>query len=451
MATLSITAPASRAVPGSDPAAPDFARYFWPKSATKAPGQKLRNRDFKNAETTQQGLPPAANSQSANVVSDLTPRDWNALKLPHGDGEFGMFGARSFVLAASCAAACAISASLPSAAPAQTIDLSLNVFYATPSNPLSGGTWELVAKTNGLPAAGNYGISGIEAKLKNIAAAVDRTPWGFVNEFDFAGFGVFQDVPSGTTRTLIAGQIPAFIINPGDTQGAFYGVGQLTNGSPDFPGKLAGTNTFGPAIPSFESPQGIPWATGDSLGNAAWNTASRMASGTFATGVTPEFVAGSSGNVFTTLGTSTVFGDSGPATINTFVRTNFMAGGADYNHNGIVDAADYIIWRNSNGQTVTPGTLGDGDGNGIVNQLDYNLWRSRFGLPSGAGSGSGGGGNLSTGAVPEPLSAVLLLSAILVFGFHRNGLRLGESRLQPVLVPARASGRLLAAVARSEK
>ena len=31
---------------------------------------------------------------------------------------------------------------------APSIDLSLNVIYTNPANPLSGGIWELVAKTN---------------------------------------------------------------------------------------------------------------------------------------------------------------------------------------------------------------------------------------------------------------------------------------------------------------
>jgi hypothetical protein len=77
----------------------------------------------------------------------------------------------------------------------------------------------------------------------------------------------------------------------------------------------------------------------------------------------------------------------------------------DYNHNGVVDAADYLVWRKTNGQTVTAGTGADGDGNGIVNSLDYSFWRTRFGNTSGSGSG------LSGAAVPEPASALMALLA----------------------------------------
>ena len=46
----------------------------------------------------------------------------------------------------------------------------------------------------------------------------------------------------------------------------------------------------------------------------------------------------------------------------------------DYNHNGIVDAADYVVWRNGLGTTYT--------------QADYDVWRTHFGKPPGSGSGA---------------------------------------------------------------
>jgi hypothetical protein len=64
----------------------------------------------------------------------------------------------------------------------------------------------------------------------------------------------------------------------------------------------------------------------------------------------------------------------------------------DYNGNHIVDAADYAVWRNSNG------TVGN-----------YSTWRSNFGKTGGAGSGLDDSG---TGAVPEPGALACLLIAI---------------------------------------
>jgi predicted outer membrane repeat protein len=52
----------------------------------------------------------------------------------------------------------------------------------------------------------------------------------------------------------------------------------------------------------------------------------------------------------------------------------------DYNRNGTVDAADYVLLRNSMGATgVTPYSGADGDGDGVIGQGDYNVWRSHFG------------------------------------------------------------------------
>jgi len=60
----------------------------------------------------------------------------------------------------------------------------------------------------------------------------------------------------------------------------------------------------------------------------------------------------------------------------------------DYNGNGIVDGADYVVWR----KTST-------DPNG------YTIWRQNFG--AGGGSGAGAGGN--PGAVPEPGTVIMML------------------------------------------
>ena len=55
----------------------------------------------------------------------------------------------------------------------------------------------------------------------------------------------------------------------------------------------------------------------------------------------------------------------------------------DYNNDGIVDAADYTVWRDSLGQNGT-GLAADGDGDGSITQLDYNIWKSNFGDHSGS-------------------------------------------------------------------
>jgi hypothetical protein len=325
---------------------------------------------------------------------------------------FGMHGARSLIVAATCTLVCALTNLWPSAALAQTIDLSLNIFYDTPSNVNSGGTWQLVAKSS------NFGIAGLQARVTNIDTAFDFSPIATVNVNMLAGFNADAQsfIPaSGSTPgyyELDFGQAPFFSLTAGQEQGIFYGVGQLANGSPNYPGKPAGSNSEGPAFTTLSQPFGIPWATGDLLGNATWNTAAGFAVGTFSAGFTPAFVAGNNGNVFTTLGTSTTFGSVAGATISTIVRTNFVALTADYNHNGVVDMADYVLWRNTLNQNVTPGSGADGNGNGVVDQADYGVWRANFGNGGGPGAGSG---SVSTSAVPEPVSALLLAIGAVVF------------------------------------
>jgi T5SS/PEP-CTERM-associated repeat protein len=77
----------------------------------------------------------------------------------------------------------------------------------------------------------------------------------------------------------------------------------------------------------------------------------------------------------------------------------------DYNRNSVVDAADYIVWRNSLSQSGS-GLAADGNGNNQIDTGDYDVWRTHFGQIVGSGAGSD---NFTNSAVPEPASIVLLL------------------------------------------
>jgi hypothetical protein len=75
----------------------------------------------------------------------------------------------------------------------------------------------------------------------------------------------------------------------------------------------------------------------------------------------------------------------------------------DYNSNGAVDAADYVVWRNTLNQ-MGAALPADGTADGKVDNLDYNFWRARFGTVTGAGTSV----PLSL-AVPEPAAWPVLL------------------------------------------
>jgi sugar lactone lactonase YvrE len=94
----------------------------------------------------------------------------------------------------------------------------------------------------------------------------------------------------------------------------------------------------------------------------------------------------------------------------------------DYNLDGVVDAADYTVWRDTLGQSGT-GLAADGNRNNEIDPGDYEVWKSHFGAVSpGIGAGSGAGGD-STGqaAVPEPATLVLLITGMLATLFRRGG------------------------------
>jgi hypothetical protein len=76
----------------------------------------------------------------------------------------------------------------------------------------------------------------------------------------------------------------------------------------------------------------------------------------------------------------------------------------DYNGNGVVDAADYVVWRNGGPLQnevagVTPGQ---------VTAEDYAAWRARFGNTSAVAAS----GNLQATSVPEPGTFVLAIGCV---------------------------------------
>jgi hypothetical protein len=74
----------------------------------------------------------------------------------------------------------------------------------------------------------------------------------------------------------------------------------------------------------------------------------------------------------------------------------------DYNADGAVDAADYVVWRKNDG---TSNPLPNDNGLGTpVGAAHYALWQGSFGA-------SGGGGGFGSVIVPEP-TTLLLASAV---------------------------------------
>jgi hypothetical protein len=83
----------------------------------------------------------------------------------------------------------------------------------------------------------------------------------------------------------------------------------------------------------------------------------------------------------------------------------------DFNDDGQVNAADYVVWRKHDGGTTA---LPNDDGLGTpIGAAHYDLWTAHFGEVQLPGIGAGG-------EIPEPGTFVLAAVGILLFGAGRS-------------------------------
>ena len=104
-------------------------------------------------------------------------------------------------------------------------------------------------------------------------------------------------------------------------------------------------------------------------------------------------------------------GDSIPLTVSNGSLTLSLAPHGDYNNNGVVDAADYVVWRKNEN---TMNSLPNDPNGGTIGATQYNIWRVNFDQVAAAGAISG--------AVPEPANLGILLLGTLVISFRRREL-----------------------------
>jgi hypothetical protein len=286
------------------------------------------------------------------------------------------------------------------------------------SGSLRPVTWSSLDDQNAL--GGNWGEANPTVnRLSELKAAGSSTftggasqTLGVANSFNPTAFGtdtnniVFEyTLSDGTLKTGIVNYI-------GDPNNLLLTVDPTTG-----EGQLKNTSPFTVAIDSYTirsttgslSPSGWSSLDDQNAGGGNWGEANPTSNRLSelkpfgATTLTPG-TAFDLGNLFSIGGAQDLqfeFLFDGE----TLARQGVVAYGAippvglqgDYNNDGSVDAADYVVWRKTIG---TPAA--------------YNVWRSNFG----AGAGSGGGGQSS--AVPEPATWSISCLASLIVALTRQ-------------------------------
>jgi hypothetical protein len=112
-----------------------------------------------------------------------------------------------------------------------------------------------------------------------------------------------------------------------------------------------------------------------------------------------------------------------------FMATVTESVAGDYNQDGIVNAADYIVWRNHEGTEFDLPNR-DPEAMGNIDQADYQFWVENFGNTSGSGSSIPHSAFRipNSSAVPEPSGIILAAIALVSRLFGGTGLRLRYNR-----------------------
>lgn len=107
-----------------------------------------------------------------------------------------------------------------------------------------------------------------------------------------------------------------------------------------------------------------------------------------------------------------------PDTVSFFYNFSAPETTGDFNQDGVVNAADYTVWRDSFGSTAN--LEADANGDGIVSSPDDDIWRNNYGLEPGNAD--------SLAVVPEPSTGLLLAICALTILTLRHWRETGVDR-----------------------
>lgn len=156
------------------------------------------------------------------------------------------------------------------------------------------------------------------------------------------------------------------------------------------------------AVDYYDLGTGILTLQYDSIGGGAYNSAGTVTLGNKDSWMQYTFYINDAyfGNRQNNGADFRIFGGVGATFYLDLVQVSAVQTG-DFNGDGTINAADYVVWRKGLGTTYT--------------QNDYNIWRAHFGQTTGIGSSTS-----ANAAVPEPRTLVLILVGIAAsFKFRR--------------------------------
>jgi len=157
----------------------------------------------------------------------------------------------------------------------------------------------------------------------------------------------------------------------------------------------------------------------DAAGNLQWTQQLGTSAHDQSNGVSVDGL----GNVYISGETDGSLGGPNSGGRDAFVA-KFRDSPGDYDFNGIVDVADYVLWRSNVGNTVPRCTGGDANCNSFVENEEYQPWRENYGRTYGLNPGAAGSAyGDAARSIPEP-SALLLVGlatlGMIGLGAHRR-------------------------------
>ena len=227
--------------------------------------------------------------------------------------------------------------------PADPSSLRITELHYHPGNPTQ-------AELGLVPGAADNDFEFIE--LKNISTdtiSLNGVTFDTGVTFDFTTSSVTSLAPQETI--VVVEDLAAFEARYGNTP---LVAGEWSGGLSNSGEQIVLSDSSGAIIHSFSYSDDAPWATG-------------------ADGDGPSLVV---------IDTDGDYNDSGnwrlSAITNGSPGEELIFAPGDYNLDLLVDQSDYDFWVSSFGQTVSPGLGADGNNNGVIDAADYTVWRDNY-------------------------------------------------------------------------